>query len=275
MKTLLLDLELARRLEMSEAMAAVACGESVQKSQPEIGAAIEPIAGGYALYCGSGNPVTQAVGLGLNGPVTEEEFQRLEEFYWKRKEPVRVETCPLADASLFEYFRAGGYGATEFTNVMARPLQSNERWPLVDGVEIRLAGKEEMELWTLTVAKGFAETFPVTQEFLDVMKLFATGPHVECYLASLDGRVVGGATLAMRQGIGGLFGASTLLEYRRRGVQTALLNHRLNRAVELGCDLAVSLARPGSASEHNIVRRGFQVLYTRIKFEKACPGTAA
>ena len=32
-----------------------------------------------------------------------------------------------------------------------------------------------MDLWTLTVAQGFAEHFPVTQEMLSVMKMFARG----------------------------------------------------------------------------------------------------
>jgi hypothetical protein len=51
-------------------------------------------------------------------------------------------------------------------------------------------------------------------------------------------------------------------------VQTALLQARLSRAVAAGCDLAVSLAQPGSTSQRNIARQDFQVLYTRVKFEK-------
>jgi hypothetical protein len=39
-------------------------------------------------------------------------------------------------------------------------------------------------------------------------------------------------------------------------------------AAETRCELAVSLARPGSVSERNIIRQGFRTLYTRVKFEK-------
>jgi hypothetical protein len=52
-------------------------------------------------------------------------------------------------------------------------------------------------------------------------------------------------------------------------VQTALLQVRMQRAAEEGCELAMSLALPGSASQRNIARRGFQTLYTRAKFERA------
>lgn len=81
----------------------------------------------------------------------------------------------------------------------------------------------------------------------------------------------GGATLALRGRIAGLFGASTLPDYRNRGVQTALLHRRLQRAAETGCELAVSLAQPGGRSQRNITRLGFQTLYTRVKFERSVP----
>jgi GNAT superfamily N-acetyltransferase len=144
---------------------------------------------------------------------------------------------------------------------------------LTSGLQLQKAGPAELDLWTLTVAQGFAENYPVTQEILNVMKMFSMGKNAECYLARIDGRVAGGATLAVRGRIAGLFGASTLPEFRKRGVQTALLQVRLKRALEVGCELAVSLAQPGSASHRNMTRQGFQSLYTRVKFEKAwkCP----
>ena len=212
---------------------------------------------------------TQAVGLGLDGPVSEEEFDRLEEFYRSRSEPVRVETCPLADPSLIEHFGKRSYRVTEFTNVMARPVDKGEKWPAPSpGVTIEKCGPELIELWTMTVSQGFAEQFAVTQELLDVMHMFALGSGSECYLARVDGKVAGGATLSVRSRVAGLFGASTLPAFRNRGVQTALLHTRLARAAASGCDVAVSLARPGSVSQRNIVRQDFRVLYTRVKFEK-------
>ena len=274
MTALILDLALARRIELAEAHAAVNCANAVDVLPSGVAAAVEWIAGGFAIYCGAGSPVTQAVGLGLDGPVSEDEFDRLEEFYRSRNEAVRVETCPLADASLIRYFGERGYRVTEFSNVTALPLDcatlstpASAAPP--EGVTIERIGKEHTDLWTLTVSQGFSENFPVTQEVLDVMKMFAHGSNVECYLARVDGAVAGGATLAVREGVAGLFGASTLPAFRNRGVQTALLKQRLARAAEQNCDLAVCLAAPGSSSQRNVVRLGFSVLYTRVKFERA------
>lgn len=268
----LLNLELARRIELAEAQAAVEGAETLHRLRPESGAAVERIAGGFAVYCGANSPITQAVGMGLDGPVSEEEFARLEHFYRSRKEPVRVEACPLADPSFIEQFGKRGYRVTEFTNVMALPLDAasgeDSRPEPPAGMSVEKIGNEQIDLWTLTVAQGFAEHFPVTEEILEVMTMFALGPSAECYLARIDGKVAGGATLAIRNGVAGLLGASTLPAFRVRGVQTALLHARLSRAAAAGCDLAVSLARPGSTSQRNIVRLGFCVLYTRVKFER-------
>jgi hypothetical protein len=271
-KPLMLNLELARRIELTEAQAAVDGAETMNRLRPGSGAAVERIAGGFAVYCGPNSPTTQAVGMGLDGHVGAEEFDRLEDFYRRRGEPVRVETCPLADHFFFEHLGKRGYRVTEFSNVMALPLDSGSTARSFPGpqpgLSIERIGKDQIDVWAQTVAQGFAEHFPVIVELLDVMKMFGLSPNVELYLARVDGNVAGGGTLAIRNGVAGLFGASTLVAFRNRGVQTALLHTRLARAVERGCDLAVSLAQPGSTSQRNIVRQGFVTLYTRAKFEK-------
>jgi hypothetical protein len=274
MTALILDLALARRIELAEAQAGVDCAEALGRMRPDAGGAVEPIAGGFAIYCGAGSPVTQAVGLGLDGGVREEDVDRLEKFYRSRSETVRVETCPLADASLIGQFGQRGYRVTEFSNVMALPLCGSSSSEMKGGdppagVTIERIRKEQMDLWALTVSQGFSENFPVTQEILDVMKMFAMGANVECYLARVDGAIAGGATLALREGVAGLFGASTLPAFRNRGVQTALLKERLRRAVAEKCDLAVCLAQVGSGSQRNVSRQRFSVLYTRVKFERS------
>jgi hypothetical protein len=84
MDILLLSLDLARELEFAEAEVAVCGAETMQQLTPEGGTAVLQIAGGYAVYCGANSPVTQAVVLGLNGPVSAQEFDQLEEFYFSR-----------------------------------------------------------------------------------------------------------------------------------------------------------------------------------------------
>jgi GNAT superfamily N-acetyltransferase len=261
-----IDFEFARRLEMAEAFAARACAEAALRLHPNLGVAIEEIAGGIAVFTGIGSPITQAVGVGLNGPVSEGEIDRLESFYTSRGAPVALELCPLVEISLYETLANRGYQLREVSNVLFRHVSAGESFGSPgEGVAVRPASPDEESLWALTVAQGFSEHYPVTRSILDVMVGFFHRPDACCFLALIGKEVAGGAVVSRHDGVGGLFGASTLPAFRRHGVQTALLATRLIWACERGCDVAVSIALPGSASQRNIERFGFRVAYTRTK----------
>ena len=263
------DVTLARRLETAEAESAAECARVLAARRPESGAAVEAVAGGYAIFAGVNSPATQAVALGLNGRVSETEVERLEEFYRSRGDGVRVELCPLADVSLVELFGRRGYRVTEFSNVLIRALERNESWPpAAPRVRVEQVGEQDAALWVRIVSEGFAEQFPVTPEILEAMELFSCNPAATCFLGRIDGEPVGGGALSMRDGVAGLFGASTLPAFRNRGVHTALMQARLARAAAAGCELALTITRPGSTSQRNAERQGFGVVYTRVKFAR-------
>ena len=88
-------------------------------------------------------------------------------------------------------------------------------------------------------------------------------PGVVLYLATREGRPAGGGSMRVAEGLAQMCGAGTLPAERRRGVQTALLHYRLADAAARGCDLAVVVTQPGSASQQNVQRQGFELLYTR------------
>ena len=88
------------------------------------------------------------------------------------------------------------------------------------------------------------------------------------YLALRDGEPAGGAGLRTSAGIAQFAGAGTAPAHRRRGVQSALLATRLADAVAAGCDVAAITVQPGSKSEQNAHRHGFDLLYTRAVLVK-------
>ena len=83
------------------------------------------------------------------------------------------------------------------------------------------------------------------------------------YLARLGGSAAGGASMRLFDGIAQLCGAATLPEHRRHSVQSALLTTRLGIASRAGCDVAVVTTQPGSKSQENVQKHGFELLYTR------------
>lgn len=261
------DLDLVRRLEAAEAQAATECAQFLARKKPESAAVSIDIMGGMAVFTGVGSPVTQAVALGLHGAVSGVEMDELEDFYRTRDSEVNIEVCPLADISLYEQLGKRGYQVIELSNVLFRSIEAAvQSPPLPAGIEILPARSDQARFWAETVGRGFAEHFPVTDELIEIMEMFSQRPSDRAYLAYADGKIAGGAALCTHEGIAGFFGASTLPEFRRRGVQKSLLETRLAEAAAAGCNIAMSIAQLNSISHRNIERQGFRVAYTRSKF---------
>jgi ribosomal protein S18 acetylase RimI-like enzyme len=83
------------------------------------------------------------------------------------------------------------------------------------------------------------------------------------YLARVDGEPAGAALLVLEEGLAYLANASTLPEFRRRGVQTALIAARIADARAGGCEEVCSGTTFGSASQRNLERAGLAVAYTK------------
>jgi hypothetical protein len=205
----------------------------------------------------------------MAGPVSGDDMDRLESFYRSRSDAVRMEVCPLADASLHQLLAARGYRLLEFSNMLARPLDGSAvSTPVRAGITTRPAEPSEGRLWAETVAHCFAEYVPVTPELLDIFTCWTHSEISVCYLGFVDGEAAGGGTVAMNDGVALLGGAGTALRFRNRGLQQALIEARLVHAAKAGCDLAMTVTLPGSVSQRNCERRGFRVMYTRAKFTK-------
>lgn len=270
----LADLALARRLETTDALAGVEFARSWARQNSFTGEVFFPVAGGHAGFGGVDSPLTQAFGLGLNGPVTEADLAAMEEFYRGHKSAVNIETCPLADPSLLKLLNERGYRPIEYSNVLVRDLTDDDSraWPNPESkVQVRSPAEHEAESYSLLVAKSFFENTDISPEFLSIFTstFYAAGAFF--FLAEVDGVPAGGGMMSIHQGVSSLGGAGTLPEFRNRGVQKDLLLARLALAAELGCDLAMVATNPGSGSQRNVERLGFRVVYTRTKFLREWP----
>lgn len=263
------DLKLARRLETTDALAGVEFARAWARLNSFAGDVTLPVAGGHAGFGGVDSPLTQAFGLGLNGPVTESDMAGMEEFYQAHGAPVNIETCPLADPSLLKLLNERGYRPIEYSNVSVRELsdRDSQAWPdPTSKVHVRTPAEDEAESYSLVVAKSFFESTEISPEFLSIFTSCFHAAGAFFFLAEVDGVPAGGGMMSIHQGVASLGGAGTLPEFRNRGVQKALLLARVAMAADLDCDLAMVAANPGSGSQRNVERLGFRVVYTRTKF---------
>jgi len=288
---LLASATLARRIETAEGALASDLAAAVQGRWPDV--LVAPIGGAVAVFVGPGQPFNKLVGLGLGEPVDEEALAAVERAFDARGAPLQVELATLADGSAAALLARRGYALSGFENVLAIELGSEQLARMAAAAERDRAGELTVERldrgmsgkWMHAVTTGFAhpDTFDgpaspesFAQEALErVFAHLAAVPGFARYLVWRGGAVAGGGSLRVYDGLAQLCGAATLPEHRRRGVQSALLRARLLDAARQGCDLAVVTTQPGSKSQENVQRAGFELLYARAVMIRTPAGEGA
>jgi hypothetical protein len=267
------DLSLSRRLERAEGRSNADFVEARASLFPECGAAWIEVAGVYAMFDGTGSPLTQTFGLGVFDPITQAEIEKLEEFFQQRGAHVHHEVSPLADASLLTLLNERGYQPIELTSVMYRPIGRGVHIasPRNEKILSRLIRDGEEDLWAQTAARGWSELTEFADMILELSSITAKRTGGLSFLAELDGRPIATGAMFIHDGVALLAGASTIPEGRRQGAQLALLESRLRYAAERECDIAMMCSAPGSSSQRNAERQGFRIAYTRIKWSLTGP----
>ncbi len=260
------DATLSRRLERTEARANVDFVESRARLHPESGAEWIEVGGAYAMFDGVGSPLTQTFGLGIFEDANAAHLDELEKFFSDRGAEIFHEVSPLANQAILALLGGRGYRPIEVTSVMCRDLSNLHFTPTAISSRVIEGGEED--LWAETAAAGWATIDPGLADFmLEFGRIAARTKHSRPFIAEIDGKPVAAGGLIIFDDICILAGASTKPEFRNRGAQNALLSARLDLAKRAGCELAMMCAAPGSQSQKNAQRNGFQIAYTRIKWQ--------
>lgn len=227
------------------------------------------------IFAGLGSPIGRAVGMGFDAPVTEADFHRLENFYFSRKAPAQLDYCPLTDISLLEIARKRAYGIAELNNVLVRRLDPSATFPPSPaGFTIRPGRPEEALAFSTIVRQSFFPDGGAPAGFDEMLAPMFGFPGAITFVAEADGTLVAtgaGLNIADHKIIG-LYGAATLKPYRGRGLQTAILQRRLEVAAQAGCEYAVIVTQGGTISMRNAERLGFTLAYSKATLIKPPSG---
>ncbi len=269
------DMALAGRIELAEAQLIAGASNAARRRSGTAGFVI-PVAGGVASFAGEGSPFNKVAGLGFGGVPDASCLDEVEGAFAACGTPVQVELAHLADPAIGALLAGREYRLEWFENVLGRGLADAPTRVTPPGIEIRASVEAESEDWlhvsAEAVAHPDAQGVPWHEEFPREAIIAAERDMAEAgvirYAALRDGMIVGGATMRIADGVAQLTGAGTAPAHRRRGVQTALLSARLADAAAAGCDVAVITAQPGSKSQQNAQRQGFDLLYARAVLVK-------
>jgi GNAT superfamily N-acetyltransferase len=269
------DTALAGRIERVETDLITRCCQAARGRTGAEGFAI-PVAGGVASFAGHGSPFNKVAGLGFAGVPDSAALDDIEGAFLACGSPVQVELAHLADPAISAQLSGRGYQLESFENVLGRDLSGGFQPVIPAGVEARQSDEDELAAWLDVVAEGSVhpdtQGVPWHEEFPREVIIEAERDGIAAgavrYAGLRGGTIAGGATMRIAEGIAQLTGAATAPAHRRRGVQTALLSARLADAVAAGCDVAVIVTQPGSKSQQNAQRQGFDLLYTRAVLVK-------
>jgi GNAT superfamily N-acetyltransferase len=258
---------LIRRIESSSARVTMATAAAFVDRTAGGRAHAVAFAGGALAAFGPGRYVNRAIGVSLDD-LDDAGLDELESFFTGAGLPPSLEVASWAPPALLARLATRGYAVSWFRNVYVAALEDRPQ-PVHPGMVVVEVTDDTLEEW-LAVFRGGNET--TTPEAAAISDEWARASHdvagASDYLAYLDGTAAGCGSVIAESGIGWLGGAATVPNFRRRGVQGALVRRRMTAAYESGCDLVVVTAVPSGDSARNVARLGFTLAYCQAVLTK-------
>jgi ribosomal protein S18 acetylase RimI-like enzyme len=222
------------------------------------------VAGGYALFVDD-TQIDLTIGAGGTRPLRVDDCEVVEEFYGSRGRPARFEL----DGDVFvrdgDLFVDRGYTdeGTEFAVLEAATTAT----VLSPAPTIDVRRTTDQRAWVDLAERAFGGSDAHLRRTLAAN---ASAAHA-LVIASVDGAEAGVAALGIAGDTAILFSSAVLPEYRRRGVQGALIAMRLRLAAGRGTAKAVLKTQPDSAAERAAAKLGFVRTGVRRRLHRACP----
>ncbi|MDV6374434.1 GNAT family N-acetyltransferase [Deinococcus arenicola] len=204
-----------------------------------------------AVHAGPNLPLNVAWHDGTRPP-TAEELEALEAFSDRHEQPATLHLLSAFAALVLPLLKERGYALEYVLHAYTHDLT---HLPALSALTVREA---KADAWAALAARGFG---PGAEE---IMSVVAHTPGARLFVADTDAAPAANAALSLTEGVAAFYGTAALPEFQGRGLQTALLAHRLNFAAQAGADLASVFVTPGSGSERNVQRAGFRLAGMRL-----------
>jgi GNAT superfamily N-acetyltransferase len=262
------DLTLVERLESTSAVASLDLIRGIQRLDASTAAEGREFAGGTLIAMGAGRYVNRAIGV-TTEERSSDDVDSIEQFFAERNLPSMIELSSWAPSSTLNELAQRNYVPMWFRSVFALTPTLTFATSRA-GLRIERVEDVDENRWLDVFARGFeAEQGEVRVANDEIGRAGRIAPNAHTFLAFIGDDVVGCGSVQFVDGIAWLGGAATIPEFRQRGVQAALVAHRLGLAAEAGCELAAVSALSSGPSARNIVRLGFQHVQTQVVVQRS------
>ena len=260
-----MDADQLRRILSTWASTMAELGRVLADQDPTWGTEVFELAGGVAALHGNGLYVNRLMAAGIDRPIGDDELDVLIERSSRVGVAPQVDVSPLTHDGTRDLLTRSGFRSTARVRVLARPVPAVPPEPAGDRLRIERADGELLPAWQDTAAAGWGHATPAARRASDAYTEAAAVIDRDGLLLvtdRTDDRPVACASVTIADGLATLGGMSTVSDARGRGIQSALVRHRLGMALARGCDLAAASTAPDSGSERNLRRHGFEALCT-------------
>lgn len=254
-----IDVDFCKRIERAEARGLRGAIEHGRTAFPDRDLLVTEIGGATVCFAGADSPFSQTLGVGIDTEFSGRDVEAIVEFYHSRATSARVYTSPVAGEALSSEFARRGFEVEEYVALLAANLTE-----VTGQRDARIDVCNDEQLWANRSALAFNDGKAVPEPMLLIGRIMASHPTVTPLALHENGQIVTTGCMALEDdGIAAFFATSTMPQARGRGYQAAMIGDRIARAREAGALIVRAGAKPGSASERNFRRAGFEVLYTQ------------
>jgi GNAT superfamily N-acetyltransferase len=262
------DGQLIARLEQVSAENAVAWALALSAIDRSWGTETLAVAGGQLVLCGPGLYVNRAIATGIGAPLGAADIGLIVDRSASVGVPAAVEVTPATHPESISTLHEHGFvhDAGSDVTALVRPLTELPVDLERSGIDVVSVGERSLAEWQDVSALGWGHVTESGRRAADAFAAAARvvdGDGMVIAVDASDGRPLGCASLTLRDEVATLGGMSTIPAERGRGVQAALILHRLGRAKAAGCTIATSTTVVGGASERNVQRFGFRPTHVK------------
>jgi GNAT superfamily N-acetyltransferase len=260
--------ELIARVEQVNAKNSVAFALALSAVDPGWGTETLAVAGGQLVLCGPGLYVNRAIAAGIAEPLRDADVGLIIDRSAAVGVPASVEVTPATHAGSIAQLESHGFVHDAGSDVtsLVRPLDHVPDQLSREGITVVSVAERSLREWQDTSALGWGHVTDEARRAADVFAAAASAVDGDGMLIAIDasdGRALGVASMTLCDEVATLGGMSTVPAERGRGVQAALILHRLALAKAAGCTIAASTAVVGGASERNVQRFGFRATHVK------------
>lgn len=213
--------------------------------------------------------LNRALGVGTIADATPRLLERIERHYAGIGRPSRIAIATgFVSASTIRMLERRGYRPDDESELIyVYDRRSAPEMPAVDGLTIERAGPGLATLYSRTGFESFNDRGP---QFVPIVEAIVRARRrgIRAFLARIGGEAAGTGMLFDVRPIGGLGNGSVRPKFRGRGLQKALIAHRIRDGWSRGLRIFFGQTiNPVSA--HNMEDLGWRKLYDEVAWERA------